>query len=150
MSIASNHYCTCGWPTYMHQDDSGCQIPYQDSLVHVAHCCSKHGCKYAEATCPVQASLLPQEFPCEDCDLAAESLAGLLAMHERHMADDENAPLRALHSWIYQKDARIVELEERVQAYEIAVGKLLYALDEEAGPIVVKLRALLDEGRDDV
>ena len=137
--------CPCGWPTGLHQDDSGCQIPYEDSGVHVSHCCVLHGCKYAEGTCPVWAALLTQEHPCEDCVDHSDVLDRLIEANAGDVT-----PLGALHSWIYQKDARIIELEERVQAYEIAVGKLLYALEEEAGPMVVKLRALLDEGRDDV
>ena len=36
--------------------------------VHETHCCSKHGCKYGDADCPVVLELVEQEYPCEWCD----------------------------------------------------------------------------------
>lgn len=38
-----------------------------DKDVHTEHCCSAHGCKYGETTCPVATRAKPQSFPCEEC-----------------------------------------------------------------------------------
>jgi hypothetical protein len=40
------------------------------SDVHAAHCCHKHGCKYAinAGDCPVENGRIKQEFPCEYCE----------------------------------------------------------------------------------
>jgi hypothetical protein len=35
--------------------------------MHVGHCCSRHGCKYGTANCPVTAGMRVQDFPCEQC-----------------------------------------------------------------------------------
>lgn len=35
--------------------------------VHVAHCCSRHGCKYCDDYCPVMNGEAVQAYPCEDC-----------------------------------------------------------------------------------
>lgn len=42
--------------------------------VHTEHCCSKHGCKYGHADCPVENGLKPQSYPCEYCAMDAEYL----------------------------------------------------------------------------
>lgn len=36
--------------------------------VHMGHCCSRHGCKYCDADCPVTNRRSPQEFLCEFCE----------------------------------------------------------------------------------
>jgi hypothetical protein len=33
--------------------------------VHAAHCCTRHGCKYGNATCPVTAGVVEQLSDCE-------------------------------------------------------------------------------------
>ena len=43
-------------------------IPQDDWGVHRTHCCSKHGCKYGDADCPVEINLLKQDYPCETCN----------------------------------------------------------------------------------
>lgn len=35
--------------------------------VHASHCCSKHGCKYGDADCPVVTGEAEQKYPCESC-----------------------------------------------------------------------------------
>ena len=35
--------------------------------VHRTHCCSKHGCKYGDADCPVAIELIKQDYDCESC-----------------------------------------------------------------------------------
>lgn len=35
--------------------------------VHAAHCCSRHGCKYGNAECPVARGAVKQDYPCEAC-----------------------------------------------------------------------------------
>lgn len=45
------------------------------TLVHVAHCCAKHGCKYAHADCPVANDDMKQEHPCEFCEMDDEDAA---------------------------------------------------------------------------
>ena len=35
--------------------------------VHAAHCCLKHGCKYADEDCPVYSGKIDQKYPCEFC-----------------------------------------------------------------------------------
>jgi len=35
--------------------------------VHRTHCCSKHGCKYGDADCPVAIGLIKQDYDCESC-----------------------------------------------------------------------------------
>jgi hypothetical protein len=41
-----------------------------DELVHVEHCCSRHGCKYAEDDCPVALQQVAQKHDCEYCWLS--------------------------------------------------------------------------------
>lgn len=36
--------------------------------VHSAHCCKKHGCKYADMYCPVRNGSVVQMYRCEMCD----------------------------------------------------------------------------------
>jgi hypothetical protein len=46
--------------------------------VHAAHCCAKHGCKYAgerDSDCPVWTEKVKQEHPCEFCDMDDEAAA---------------------------------------------------------------------------
>lgn len=43
-------------------------IPQDSWGVHRTHCCSKHGCKYGHADCPVVVGILKQDHPCEYCD----------------------------------------------------------------------------------
>lgn len=38
-------------------------------MVHITHCCSRHGCKYGkDDLCPVANYLCPQKYRCEECD----------------------------------------------------------------------------------
>lgn len=39
-----------------------------NSGVHEGHCCKWHGCKYADADCPVEFGKAVQEHPCIECD----------------------------------------------------------------------------------
>lgn len=67
------------------------------TLVHAAHCCAKHGCKYGNADCPVQAGNAVQEHSCELCELKLD--------------DEDAAPVIAqVESWL---EKRIAELEAR-------------------------------------
>lgn len=34
--------------------------------VHRTHCCKKHGCKYGNDDCPVELSIIEQDYPCMD------------------------------------------------------------------------------------
>ena len=34
---------------------------------HVSHCCAKHGCKYGDSDCPVEAGTQEQTQACESC-----------------------------------------------------------------------------------
>lgn len=36
--------------------------------VHGAHCCKKHGCKYAHKDCPVVLGTEKAIYDCEECD----------------------------------------------------------------------------------
>jgi hypothetical protein len=36
-------------------------------VVHAAHCCKWHGCKYGEDDCPVANGEVEQEYICEGC-----------------------------------------------------------------------------------
>lgn len=61
---------------------------HSDDGVHVAHCCSKHGCKYGERqTCPVVTGRLTQAHPCETCDEDAADLAADIAAMPRCTCD---------------------------------------------------------------
>lgn len=42
-------------------------IPQEEWGVHIAHCCSEHGCKYADKDCPVVLGLATQIYKCMDC-----------------------------------------------------------------------------------
>lgn len=37
------------------------------AAVHATHCCTRHGCKYGDASCPVVRGTARQEYPCEYC-----------------------------------------------------------------------------------
>ena len=37
------------------------------NIVHISHCCKKHGCKYGDADCPVVKGEAKQKYPCENC-----------------------------------------------------------------------------------
>jgi hypothetical protein len=41
--------------------------PRKEWGVHRTHCCSKHGCKYGDADCPVAIELIKQDYDCESC-----------------------------------------------------------------------------------
>jgi len=43
--------------------------------VHRTHCCLKHGCKYGNRECPVEAGTVVQAHPCEWCQEVAEEEA---------------------------------------------------------------------------
>lgn len=47
------------------------------TLVHAAHCCAKHGCKYSinSLDCPVEQGAVKAEYPCEFCDMDDEAAA---------------------------------------------------------------------------
>ena len=36
-------------------------------LIHSAHCCVMHGCKYGDEDCPVVSLNIEQSYPCEEC-----------------------------------------------------------------------------------
>jgi hypothetical protein len=38
-----------------------------DVVVHAAHCCKEHGCKYGNPECPVVSGEVKQDYPCEEC-----------------------------------------------------------------------------------
>lgn len=46
------------------------EMEVNTTLVHAAHCCGVHGCKYSDEECGVAAGTLEQEHPCEFCDTA--------------------------------------------------------------------------------
>lgn len=72
--------------------------------VHAAHCCAKHGCKYAlhDADCPVFRGVVEQEHPCEFCEID----------------DAESAPVIAqVVSWLAK---RIKELDDQSLNHNIA------------------------------
>ena len=67
------------------------------TLVHAAHCCTKHGCKYGANACPVVEKVVQQEHPCEFCE----------------MDDSDAAPVvEQIVSWL---GARIAELETQAR-----------------------------------
>ncbi len=45
---------------------------------HTEHCCSRHGCKYGSADCPVARGIKAQSFPCGDCHEEGEELVAAL------------------------------------------------------------------------
>jgi hypothetical protein len=48
----------------------------RERLVHAAHCCVEHGCKYGERrTCPVVTKVIDQKYPCEQCDYDTSNTA---------------------------------------------------------------------------
>lgn len=66
--------------------------------VHAAHCCAKHGCKYGNDECPVQAGNVKQEHPCEYCDMDDEAAAPvvdkIVKWLEGHITELENVDTR--------------------------------------------------------
>lgn len=42
--------------------------PEENTDVHTEHCCRWHGCKYADASCPVITDTKHQSFVCEECE----------------------------------------------------------------------------------
>jgi len=51
----------------------------KDQQVHASHCCIHHGCKYADADCPVVKGTIAQKYRCEECqdydpDLTVEEI----------------------------------------------------------------------------
>jgi hypothetical protein len=41
--------------------------PVDRTGVHATHCCTRHGCKYGNAACPVKAGTVAQVYACEHC-----------------------------------------------------------------------------------
>lgn len=44
------------------------------SIVHAAHCCAAHGCKYGEVDCPVTLKQIDQKFACDICELVQQDV----------------------------------------------------------------------------
>jgi hypothetical protein len=58
-------------------------IEQDQAGVHVAHCCSRHGCKYGNAECPVAQDAVKQDYPCEACEVPDQALdKAVTRLHE--------------------------------------------------------------------
>lgn len=55
--------------------------------VHETHCCTRHGCKYGDADCPVKAGRIKQAYECEQCDEDAGNQPVTLAQLRKLLAD---------------------------------------------------------------
>jgi hypothetical protein len=49
-------------------------------MVHVTHCCARHGCKYGDTNCPVVAVTVVAIGGCEACDFEREELEDFVAL----------------------------------------------------------------------
>lgn len=65
------------------------------TLVHAAHCCGVHGCKYSDEECGVAAGTLEQEHPCEFCD-TAPVVAQIVSWLEKRITAQQEQAERAL------------------------------------------------------
>jgi hypothetical protein len=82
--------------------------------VHAAHCCVRHGCKYAhrdDADCPVVEGRVKQEHPCEFCDMDDEDAAPVIAQ---------------VVSWL---EARIADLDAQAAEIKGTSSGALYSKD---------------------
>lgn len=100
------------------------EMEVNTTLVHAAHCCGVHGCKYSDEECGVAAGTLEQEHPCEFCpapvveqivswlegrikELDAQSLdhniAGYIRLSARDRADHYRDVVRGLEEGAWKK-----------------------------------------------
>lgn len=80
------------------------------TLVHAAHCCAKHGCKYMvnSPDCPVEQGAVEQEHSCEFCDVdnvgINQTVGFIAAWLEKRIAEleaqwsDRSEPLHVQHA----------------------------------------------------
>lgn len=84
------------------------EMEVNTTLVHAAHCCSKHGCKYGANACPVVERVVQQEQPCDVCEMNDEAAAHVVdfiaAWLEKRIAEleaqwsDRSEPLHVQHA----------------------------------------------------
>lgn len=72
------------------------------ALVHAAHCCGVHGCKYGNEDCGVAAGTLEQKHPCEYCDVEDRVAAPLV---------------NKIVSWLEGRIAELESLDSRTAGY---------------------------------
>lgn len=104
-------------------------------LVHKAHCCHVHGCKYGDVNCPVEGGSVFQNHPCEQCpgnsdftiEITAEELYAIRDITDRAngYAHQLGTPLRSVDelSWALRRLTDAAEVFMRLDRHYAKLAK---------------------------